>query len=280
MFTKIGKLLVSRIKNSVLYEFAVGLIGLLVEPGDQIGSMGEYITALREAVQNFEAAFTKNSKQPFTVKIKEKHEERFNIYIALKRLICAAQKAVYNSALVAAADGLKKELKERGLWENKYLSYRDATKTIRHILGKFAEEPFAQWVTDLSLQAVIESLGTAQNEYESLKQKRIEDMSSDMTLIEREASKRLKAVVISTLYAVDFGAQRGNEVLINQAGEISEMVTETNALTRAAQTRDQNSERDDAVENGSDGGNTDTVAEHEPETEASEEATEGGSAIG
>lgn len=242
MFTKIGKLLVSNIKNSVLYEFAVGLIGLISDLVDSNGSTGEYITAVQEAVYNFKAAFSKNSKNPFTVVIKEKHKERFFLYIALKRQINTALKLITNPTMVAGAANLKREMKECGLWTNKSLSYRDATKTIHQIVQKFAMEPFTQWVTDASLQTIVASLGTAQGEYETLKQDRFEEMGSDMTPIESDARNNLIEDVLSTLAMIDFGSRRNNEAFVDPAQEISEMITETNALTRASETRASNSD--------------------------------------
>ncbi len=264
MFTKIGKLLVTNIKNSVLYEFAVGLIGLIVELVDENESMGEYIAAAQEAVSYFETAFNKNGKHPFTAKIKEKHEDRISLYIALRRQIGVALKIPVNTSVVAAAGNLKKEMKECGLWVNKTFSYRNATKVIRQILQKFAMEPFAQWVTDVSLQTIVESLRTVQNEYEALKQDRIEDKGSDMTPIEKDARKNLIEVVLSMLDAIDFGSRRDNGLFVDLANDISEMVTETNALTRASVTRDLNSEMEEQVDENA---NTEGVTETEPETE-------------
>lgn len=263
MFTKIGKLLVTNIKNSVLYEFSVGLIGLIVELVDQNGSMGEYITAVQKAVKNFEAAFDKSGKNPFTAKINEKHEERISLYIALKRQIGVSMKILANPSMVAAAGNLKKGIKECGLWINRSLSYRDATKTIRQILNMLAEEPFAQWAIEASIQTLVERLRTAQNEYEDLKQDRIEDIANDMTPVEKEARKNLIEAVLSTLDAIDFGVRCDNEVFVNLANEIVEMITETNALTRAAETRDRNGETDDAAD------------DEEPDGENAETETEG-----
>ncbi len=244
MFNSTGKLLVSKIKNSVLYEFAVGLIGLLIEPENPDGTAGEYLLALQEAVSNFEAAFNKNSKHPFTVKIKEKHEERYAIYLALKRHIGTAQKTVFNPSVVVAAHNLKRELKACDLWVNATLSYREATKVIRQILQKFAEAPFDGWVTTISLQTIVESLRVAQSEYESLKQDRIEDRGSDMTLVEAVAQKKLKEAVLLTLGAINFGALRNNVFFVSLVNDVTEMIIEANALTRAGITRSQNSDEE------------------------------------
>lgn len=248
MFTQTGKLLVTDITNSVLYEFSIGLLGLLEEPEGQVGPLNDYVVAVTEATEKFKAAFNKNSKHPLTVRIKEKHDQRTSLYIALKRQIGVALKMPSDPDGVAAAHSLKKEMQECGLWTNQNLSYSATSKLVDQLLQKSTQEPIAQWVAQISLQSLIDQLGTVQNEYETLKQTRIEDISSDMTPVESKARKNLIEALLSTLDAIDFGARRNSAGMPDIVGDVIEMIIEANARTRASVSRDQNSDNEPPVE--------------------------------
>ncbi len=237
MFIKTGKLLVTNLENHVLYEFGVSLYSLTNEIGATVGVLVEHTPAILEALNDFEKAFTKMSKHPLTAKIKEKHEQRIMLYRALKQQISFSQLLFTNPVAQGSAIACKDAMYSSGLWVKCNFSYRLATQIIRQLIQECAKEPFAQWMVDLSLASLIESLQDVQTEYETLKHERIEDKGNDLTLVQKAARRNLIEAVMSTLSTIDFAAQRGNENVETLVNEVSEMIVETNSLTRAAKTR-------------------------------------------
>ncbi len=241
MFTNIGKLLTYGITNPDLYNFGVQATVMINEFMGDNAVLTPYIRGVSDAVDTMEKVFSRNLKNPFTVKIQRKNRERLDLLTALRRSICTAQKMTIDPKKVAAADMLKQQMQDRGWWIYNNLNYAEATVIIRTFVEKSAELPFSGWVKDAGLGPIVDGLWKTQQEFEALSVDRFEQKGKDTTPQLRVARRKLKDVLLSMLAAIDFGMEYDPESFAEIGSYISEMITETNALTRGSQTRAKNS---------------------------------------
>ena len=127
MYTNIGKLLTAKIRSSDLYNFVVRLSAIVAGMLGENTVIAPYIEAVSRAVDAMEMVFSRNLKNPLTKKVNRKNRERINLLTALRREIGVAQKITSDPAKVEAANNLKQEVKDRGWWKCKYLSYAEVT---------------------------------------------------------------------------------------------------------------------------------------------------------
>ena len=263
MYTNIGKFLTGKIRNSDLYNFVVRLLALLAETLSENPVIASYIEAISKIVDTMEKVFSRNMKNSQTIEINKKHKERVDLLTALRRKIAAAQKLITDLAQVAVANNLKQEMVDRDWWKSKSLSYADVTTIVRPMLETMAELPFSQWVQDLELQSILDSLGKLQGEFETLVNDRIEEISNDTTPQMNTVRKKLIDVLLAMFAAIDFGMINDPQVYAEIGGYIREMIVEVNAKTLGRQTRAKNGKEKGDEE-------TETGTETEPEAEGLE----------
>lgn len=275
MFTNIGKLLTYNIGNYDLYNFAKRFIAKVTEITGDNSTIMFYVAAVISAVEEMKKVFSKNPRNPLTIKIQRKDRERVNLLIALRRKIGIAQLMVANPEQVEAANNLKKEMKERGWWRYKKLSYGEATAIITSLLDTMAQGLFLQWVSIASLQSTLDSLKQTQAEFEALENERIDEGNSNSTLQMKIARKKLIDVLLAMLTAIDFGVETDPQNYA-EIGEFAiDMIVEFNAKTRMQKTLAENGD-EEAVEK--ELAKEDSSIETGTETEAEDEALEGGTA--
>lgn len=240
MFKKIGKLLISKISNSSLYAFSIRLITLISEVFGENTVIAPYLTAIQKAADNLEWAFMRNMASLYTEHIREKHLERRDYLTALRRAISTAQKLRATPDVVTAANAFKQEMKSCGFWVWYKISFMEATAIIYPLLRKMAQAPFAQWGEAVGVSTILSELQRSQEEFEVLFNNRIDERSSDMTPTQVEGRTELLESIFELFAVVNFGAKSDPEMFAAPAKQIRELVSRTNAITRAGQTRAEN----------------------------------------
>lgn len=239
MFSKIGKLYTGKIKRSVLYSFALRLIALLNKAVAGNEEIAPFITVVQQVISNMEKVFMKNSKHPLTAVINDKHSERLSLLMVLKRQISATQKMKRNPSLVETGNRLYQEMKDSGWWSYQNFSYSDADKVIRTVIDKFSGEPYAQWLVTIKAETSIADLQASQEEFEALVALRAEQSDNELTPEEKHVHTDLVEAVLDLLVLVNFGARHNEAVFGQVAYDVSKMIRDTNALTKARETRSQ-----------------------------------------
>lgn len=274
MFTKIGKLLITKIKNTDLYNFAVRFAAMVSAVLGDNPAIAPYIVAVMDAVERMEKVISRNLKNPLTAQVKRKNKERIYLLAALRRAIGVSQMMIANSERVEVVNRIKQEMKDRGWWKYTKLCYAEITTIIRTMLAKVGESPLSEWMSTAELLPICDSIKQAQEEFEVLVNERIDMKSKDTTLQMIVARKNLADVILALLAAIDFGV-KSDPATYTEIGDIaSDMIIEVNAKTLMRQTLAANGEEepvdDDFVSEGE--------IEPESEPEAEGEAEEGGTA--
>ncbi len=266
MFTKTGKLLITNIKNSDLYDFAVQFITKVGESFENNPTIAPYYTTAMKTIEEMEKVISRNLKNPLTVQVINKNKERAYFLAALRRKIGVSQMMLSNPARIEAANRIKQEMKDRGWWKYTKLSYADTSTIIRTMLKIMAEEPFSRWVSTAKLQPMLNRLGKSQAKFQVLLNERIEEKSNDTTLQMTTARKKLSEVLLALITVIDFGVENDPETYA-EIGEFAiDMITEFNAKTLTRQTLAANSEEEPVGD--------DTVSEGETGVEAEETVPE------